>query len=271
MDEILEDLIKGTKRSYARLDKLIYDSILEYLVENLSISDKGVRFTQSNIGVINKLEVTGNSFGRTIKKIFDFILKGINKLLGVTVKDLKKYDVRAEKTGVRVTDRLLTHAATSLNQVLDLSIIYADIKQTALTLLSRPEGIDLRTMRTVLKNKVIGQGISQRYYSRWTADIYSQYQRVGANEVRKDIGLRFAIYQGGLIESSRSFCEQRNGKVFHEDEVNSWSNLNFTGKPETGYSPITDLGGYNCRHRLDWISDEMAFRLRPELKEKYAS
>jgi hypothetical protein len=124
-------------------------------------------------------------------------------------------------------------------------------------------------MRRALQNKIVGNKLAERYYSRWTSDIYSQYQRLGANEVRKDIGLRFAIYQGGLIESSRPFCEKRNGEVFHEDEVKSWVNLEFEGKPETGYNPITDLGGYNCRHRLDWISDELAFRLRPELKEKY--
>ena len=57
--------------------------------------------------------------------------------------------------------------------------------------------------------------------------------------------------------------------MYHEDEIKSWENLNFAGKPETGYNPIVDLGGYNCRHRLDWVSDQVAFRLRPELKEKY--
>jgi hypothetical protein len=269
MDKELEDLIKGTKKSFARLDKLIYDSIMEYMLEELSISDNKIRFTQSNIGVINKLDETGKSFGSYLKKLFKYIIDGIGSLLGWSTEQLKKYDVRAEKSGQRVTNRLIEHASKSLAVNLNLSVIFADVKQTAISLLTRPEGIDIKTLRTSMREKVIGNKIAERYYSRWTADIYSQYQRVGANEIRKDIGLRFAIYQGGLIESSRPFCEKRNGEVFHEDEIKSWVNLDFKGKPESGYDPVTDLGGYNCRHRLDWISDELAFSLRPELKEKY--
>jgi hypothetical protein len=44
-----------------------------------------------------------------------------------------------------------------------------------------------------------------------------------------------------------------------------WESLNWEGKPETGYNALIDCGGYNCRHRLDWVSDQMARRLRPDL------
>lgn len=269
IDKKLDDLINGTKSQFKVLDKLIYKTISDYLIDELEIRDSRIRMTQNNIGVINKLDTVGSSFGRILKKLFKYIIDGITELLGLTSKDLSKYDVRAIKTGEAVTDRLTKHAATSLNSVLSLEIVFADIKQTAISLLSRPESIDLKTMRRALQNKIVNNKLAERYYSRWTSDIYSQYQRLGANEVRKDIGLRFAIYQGGLIESSRTFCEKRNGEVFHEDEVKSWVNLDFEGKPESGYNPMVDLGGYNCRHRLDWVSDELAFRLRPELKEKY--
>lgn len=270
-DKILDDLIKGNKKQFKRLDKLMYDTIMNYMIDELSIKNDRIQFTQNNIGVINKLDQTGKSFGSTLKKIFDYIIEGIINLFGFTVKDLEKYDVRAVKTGAEVQKRLAKHAATSLNQVLNLQVLYSDIKQTAMSLLSRPESIDLKTLRKVMFNKVVGKGIAEKYYGRWVGDIYSQYNRIGANEVRKDIGLRFAMYQGGLIRDSRSFCEKRNGEVFHEDEVMSWANLEWKGKPESGYNPIADLGGYNCRHRLDWVSDELAFRLRPELKEKYAA
>ena len=269
MDKDLERLIKGTKKTLENIDTMIYNVVVDYLSEELEITDNSIRFNQKNLGVIDRISKKADDFKGTLKKIFDYVLDGIKKLLGLTVTDLKKYDVRAVKTGSAVTERLLKHAATVLERNLSLELIFADVKQTAISLMSRPESIDLKTMRKVLKNKVVENKLATRYFSRWTADIYSQYQRVGANEIRKDIGLRFAIYQGGLIETSRSFCEQRNNNVYHEDEIKSWENLNFAGKPETGYNPIVDLGGYNCRHRLDWISDELAFRLRPELKEKY--
>lgn len=265
----LDELLKGTKLQFKVLDKLLYKTISDYLIDELNIKDNKITMTQNNIGVINRIDNVGSSFGGILKKLSKYVISGITELLGITISDLSKYDTKAVKSGSAVTDRLTKHAATSLNSVLSLEIIFADIKQSAISLLSRPESVDLKTLRKSLQNKIVGNNLAERYYSRWTADIYSQYQRLGANEVRKDIGLKYAIYQGGLIESSRPFCEKRNGQVFHEDEIKSWANLNFEGKPEIGYNPMVDLGGYNCRHRLDWISDELAFRMRPELKEKY--
>ena len=40
----------------------------------------------------------------------------------------------------------------------------------------------------------------------------------------------------------------------------------FEGKSDP-YDPINDLGGIGCRHFWSWISDELAFHLRPELEE----
>jgi hypothetical protein len=96
-------------------------------------------------------------------------------------------------------------------------------------------------------------------------------QRVGANRIRVDLGLKYAVYQGGLIKTSRDFCEDRNNKCFSEKEIMSWENLNWEGKPQIGYNALIDCGGYNCRHRLDWISEEYAKRLRPDLFKNNAN
>lgn len=95
-----------------------------------------------------------------------------------------------------------------------------------------------------------------------------------------DLELNYAIYQGGTIQTTRDFCDVRNGKVFSRDEIldfgtssdefGGYTNKSageFTGKNK-GYNPLVDLGGYNCRHGYDWISDKLAFTLRPELKTK---
>jgi hypothetical protein len=37
-----------------------------------------------------------------------------------------------------------------------------------------------------------------------------------------------------------------------------------TAKPPN-YNPIRDLGGYACRHHLNWIPYELAVMLRPDL------
>lgn len=267
MDELFDKYIKGTSKRLSAIDKLLYNILLNYFIDNLTLTGNTIKYTQSNINAVDRIDSLMDKFGSSLSKVGSWIVKGIKEILLKTNKDLNKFDTGAVKKGAEVIDRLTKHAATSVNQNLDLRIIFTDIKKDALALMSKPEGISLKELREQLQDKVINKGIAEKYYSRWTHDIYSQYQRVGANEVRKKIGLRFAIYQGGLIETSRPFCEERNGNVYSEKEIEEWINLDFDGRPQVGYNPIADLGGYNCRHRLDWISDELAKSKRPDLFE----
>lgn len=108
-------------------------------------------------------------------------------------------------------------------------------------------------------------GIFKRFYRNYAYDVYSQVDRLNGFQYAERLQLNYAIYEGGLIETSRQFCKDRNGKVFSREEIMKWDLLE--AKPPN-YDPITDLGGYGCRHYLTWISDTMAFALRPDLKAK---
>lgn len=262
MDDLFDKYIKGTDKKLDALDKMIYKVFLDYFVDNLSLDGNRVKYTNSNIGAVNKLDSVYDRFSTAIRKIGEWIIKGILEILGKTITNLSLINTKAIANGVKVVADIQKHAATTLNQNLNLSVIFADVKREALILMAKPDGITLKELRKALHNKVLDNKIASRYFARWIHDIYSQYQRVGANEIRKTLGLKYAIYQGGLIETSRPFCNERNNKVFHEDEITKWADLEWAGKPEIGYNPIADLGGYNCRHRLDWISDEMAESLK---------
>jgi hypothetical protein len=76
------------------------------------------------------------------------------------------------------------------------------------------------------------------------------------------LGLKYAVYSGTLEEDSRPFCVARVNKVYSLGEIQSWRNLKFQGKPKIGYEPVYDCGGFNCRHHLSWISDEIAEKLK---------
>lgn len=64
-------------------------------------------------------------------------------------------------------------------------------------------------------------------------------------------GFELFVYVGGIIETSRDFCRERDGKIFTIQEINSWDN-------EQGLPANIYLGGYNCRHHLSPISREIA-------------
>jgi len=107
-------------------------------------------------------------------------------------------------------------------------------------------------------------GLLERYSRNFVYDTYSQVDRATASVYADKLKMDYAIYEGGLIKTSRKFCRDHNGKVYTREEI-----LNFdpkTGIPDN-YSPITDLGGYGCRHHLNWIPYAAAVVFRPDLKK----
>ena len=129
-------------------------------------------------------------------------------------------------------------------------------------------------------------GLMERQYQRYAYDLYQQYDRAYNTSLAQEFDMRYFLYQGGLIEDSRDFCVAHNNKVWSVDEAADWDRWmpymgdypegyeikqkdiydipSYLGYP--GYQPLVDFGGYNCRHGIGFISDELAFSLRPELK-----
>lgn len=106
-------------------------------------------------------------------------------------------------------------------------------------------------------------GALQRYYRNFAYDTYSITDRTAAKIYADKLKFNFAIYEGGLIETSREFCEEHNGKVFTREEIGK---MKPTKAIPPGYDPFTDMGGYGCRHHWNWVPDAVAFSMRPELK-----
>jgi len=62
-------------------------------------------------------------------------------------------------------------------------------------------------------------------------------------------------YAGGVIETSREFCQQLDGAILTEEEIyNIWNSDSWAGK-EPG-DPFVVRGGYNCRHFWVPVEDE---------------
>ena len=128
-------------------------------------------------------------------------------------------------------------------------------------------------------------GSLERQYQRYAYDLYQQYDRAYNTSLAKEFDMKYFLYQGGLIEDSRDFCVAHNNKVWSIDEAADWdkwmpwmgeypANYVVKGDPYEipsylgypGYQPLVDFGGFNCRHGIGFISDELAAQLRPNLK-----
>jgi hypothetical protein len=86
------------------------------------------------------------------------------------------------------------------------------------------------------------------------------------------LGLKYFRYSGGTLPETLEFCRNRDGQIFSIDEMFEWSNSNDCPKKHD-YDPVLHLGAYkcfkgelHCNHIARFISNEMAYRERPELR-----
>ncbi len=88
----------------------------------------------------------------------------------------------------------------------------------------------------------------------------ANYQRAQA----KQIGLAHYLYDGVSVADSRPFCLARKGKVFTEQEVESWALKSWEGKvpTTTAQSIFVYRGGYNCIDHLRPIPEKWYEKLK---------
>jgi len=151
--------------------------------------------------------------------------------------------------------------------------------------------VPTKQFMTGVSDIVIGMGDKpggyEAQFKRFAHDIYMQYDRAYSFSVATKLKLKYFIYQGGRIETSRDFCIAHDGKVWSVEEATKFGKWipaqgeypagykikqkDVNAVPSylgyEGYKPFIDFGGYNCRHFPSWISDELAEKMRPELKK----
>lgn len=147
------------------------------------------------------------------------------------------------------------------------------IKKTVLKSLTRgeePRLFQQRLQETIMGNKK-SLGTFERYYKNFAYDTYQKFDRATGDIFAENIGLKYFIYSGTLIKTSRQFCDDHAGKIFSTEDAQQWIEmLNEPDGPiydEETYDPLEDLGGYGCRHSKDYVSNSFAERN----KEKFAN
>lgn len=134
-------------------------------------------------------------------------------------------------------------------------------------------GRSFREYQAGLKNLIIGgrgiNGALVRYWQQYAYDSYNQSNELVSKFVADDLDLQHFIYQGSIIDTTRPFCKKKAGKVFSRKEALTWKNDPdlIDKKTAAQYNPFIERGRYNCRHFLNWISDDLAYQLRPELNK----
>lgn len=135
-------------------------------------------------------------------------------------------------------------------------------------------------------------GALNQFYRNFAYDTYAQIDRLNGGLYAEKLKLKYFIFQGTRRTNSRYFCLQNKGKVFTTEEAEGWRDLigktiTVPGKKDgttkkipigpiidgksvtkATYNPVVDMGGIGCVDIASFISEEIAFQLRPDLKTR---
>lgn len=276
-DKLIETINARFEAQVNDSQRALLRMFMERFVDKLQFDDqKRIINNQYNRTLLLSMDKLFSDFGKTenpllmgqmiggVMNVMDFNAKFYSnlapkaKLLPIKAKVLE--NVRGW-LGIEVN-------ATKPNGYLDTLVkaeqVKAQLKQSVMKMVYGQEGYDStrKQLNKLIEGDRDGLGALQKYHRNFSYDLYSQIDRATAKTYADDLKFNFAIYEGGLIETSREFCKEHNGNVYHRTEIEEFD-PKVAKQPD--YNPFTDLGGYSCRHHLNWIPDSLAKALRPDV------
>lgn len=277
----LENLIQAIESRISKSSSELTKIMLQYFVNKLNV-EQGRLIVQFNNRTLTLFNEAFKRYQDSVKRNLiksiivdlDSILEDNHKFYKSTVKkkvdktDIKKIINR--RLGIAENGQLVRHGYMS--GIVDDASIRSEIQKHIFREMFKQSGFESfkKGLQTLIEGEPKKFGVFQRHYKTFSYDVYAQINSYTSGVYAQKLGLTHFIYNGGLIETSRAFCKKRNAKVFSTQEAEKWKDdptLTAIENKET-YNWLLDRGGYNCRHSLDFIADEIAYALRPDLKMK---
>lgn len=223
--------------------------------------------TNSILDLTAILQGTDSYYRGMFEQMAQKRFRSIQKAVNARVRKRIGIGPRGERIEGGYLDSLFTSEAmrNEVKQVVSKSVIAG-----------QPMNKLIRQLEITIKGTREVDGTLSRYFRGYVLDTYQQFDRATNDEYAKRLELDTFIYQGGLIETSRKFCIDRDNKVFTKDEAEKWRRSCDLPRKKTDpkcpnpvidYQPTEDLGRWNCRHRTRYVSRELAVQLRPDLKQ----
>lgn len=263
---------------------------------------QGVLFKQFAVEIMDKLEydedgkVINNAKNRNVlvsldkffkkwnddtnPRVLNVLLEGVQQIMNFNYGYYSKFNEVPKASLIKLREKALSNVRGWLgmedndikpNGYLDTLVqndtIKNQIKDAVMKTIYAQDGWNAakKTLQTIIEGDGSGSlGSLEKYHRNFSYDLYSQIDRATGKTYADDLKFDCAIYEGGIIETSRPFCKEHNGNVYHISEIKKM-------KPEKAippnYNPIFDMGGYACRHHWNWIPPSLAVMLRPDIKK----
>lgn len=285
IDSKLTALDKDVRRIQSNLLELIMS---DYVGKFTTDANGAIKMTSRNMRLANEMEALMDTFNKTFQ---ESVLKDMaNDMLKITdyskdyyqgmgfSKELldsieKNMGYISQSIGITAEGNIIKDSfLDSLSQNPE---VRRNIKNYVINSVASKKGYNeyLKGMKELIVGKKDVEGALQRYYRQFAYDSFNQVDAAINKHYADELDLKYFIYSGGLLDNSRPFCRKRAGKVYSSEEAEKWKcDPNLIGKPkgakcDESYNWAIDRGRYNCRHSIQYISKELAFKKRPSLKK----
>lgn len=276
--KLVEELLGELERTVTAAQTKLLQRFLNDWVNTLDVAEDGrIKNTLRNKRLLSQVDVIFNQYVKTEGvEIAKVMVAGVKKIIDFNGKYYQGFNTKAELISIQPIVKefmqswlgLRGNGALEGNGYLQKTVsdnkVLGELKNLALRAVVGQQGHD--AMRTQVKAFIEGNqqtaGLLQKYYRNFVYDTYSQVDRATAQVYADKLKLNYAIYEGGLIKTSRKFCKERNGKVFTREEIAAFDPKE---AKQPNYNPFTDLGGFGCRHHLNWVPYAVAVIMRPDL------
>lgn len=281
---------KRTDLITALLDKLgglvvnsqrdLFNLVIDDFLDNLEVENGIIQNSLKNRRLLTLLDNVFNNYSANNGlEIVKTIIDGVQNIIDFNSQYFVAIAGKTEVAPIKEQAKMLINAwlgidgdgKVTANGYLDTLVKDPTVKNQIRNIVAKDviTQAGYNDTKASLKTFIIGNpektGALESYYRNFVYDTYSQLDRANSQVFADELSLDYAIYEGGLIKTTRPFCRARNGKVFSRAEISEFDPP--TAKPP-GYNPFTDLGGYGCRHHLNWIPKTLAFSLRPDLNQE---
>lgn len=285
-EDFLHERTALLKRRVTAAEMKLYDIIISRVVAEFETEDGKIKPNTTNIDITNRLNAVFKDFNSSeytaVVKQFAtdmFQVQANNALYFKTIEnDNKKLakvtndvnSMMSKRIGITAEGQLKKDGY--LDKLIKDSTLLNKVKQE--TYKAVTSGVSLKDYTERMKTVIVGtpnvDGGLQKHFNTFAYQTYASFDRTTQHLYAEKLGLKAFIYAGGKIATTREFCRKNNGKVFTTDEAKDWENTigdkNGVQWNDDPYNPLTDMGGYNCRHLPNFIGNVEAISRRAELK-----
>lgn len=274
-----EKAAKSTSKTVRAVQAAMYSTLWDWISGTLETENGRIKYTVGNLGKVRTIFTLFARFQRAYTdRLLKSVLRWAGSIFGLNERYFETFEAAGKVEAVRDAARRLSLQRWGYNTAtkellpggyFESLFNSATVAQRVAGLVNQAiaQNLPLAQFQKAFRSVFVGlpgQGMLERHWKTNSFDLYQRIDRT-ANLIYADrLGLNWAIYSGTLEEDSRPFCIARVNKVYNRGQIAEWKDLEFQGKPKNGYDPFVDCGGYNCRHHLSWVSDELAEKLNQE-------